>query len=74
MFKYTISRKETLLTLLKYPLRHFLKKLTKAHFDKGEPQLSLYSLDSISHTIMIDGIYEKRELELIIQWLLTEKT
>ena len=73
MFKYSISRKETLLTLLKYPLRHFLKKLAEVHFNQGKPQLSLYSLDYIGQTIMIDGIYEKRELELIEQWLLSKK-
>lgn len=73
MFRQKISRKETLNTLLKYPLRYYLMRLCHSHFIAGRPQLAIYSFDYIGQSISVDGIYEIRELELIESWLKCEK-
>ena len=71
MFEYKndVSRLETILTVLKLPLRKFLYILSKKYLDSNKPQLAVYAFDYIGTTIAIDGFYEIRELELIEKWL-----
>ena len=64
-----ISRKETLRTLLKLPLRKYLHILSNKYIDSDLPQLATYSFDYIGTTIAIDGVYEIRELDLIKEFL-----
>lgn len=54
--------------LLKWPLRYFLYKLSAKHIIDNK-QLVIFAFDHISHSINLDGIYEKSELDLFFEWI-----
>ena len=67
-FSVEIARLETLLQIIKYPIRLFLSFLSKKHI-KNNNQLAIFSFDHISHDINLDGLYEKDYLMTLIKWL-----
>ena len=67
-FSVEITRLETLLQIIKYPIRLFLSFLSKKHI-KNNNQLAIFSFDHISHDINLDGLYEKDYLMTLIKWL-----
>lgn len=63
-----INRKEILLTLIKYPIRFILSKLSKIYLNKYN-QIAHYSFEYVGQSIEVDGCYEIKELELVNSWL-----
>lgn len=68
-FTRKISRYETLLDILKYPMRHILLKLGRHYLNTNGVQIAVYAYDYIGQHICIDGYYEIRELQLIKDWI-----
>ena len=67
-FRFEISRNESLLQIIKFPIRHFLNYLSKKNLSSYQ-QMVVFSSDHISHDINLDGIYEKDYLITLIKWL-----
>ena len=62
------SRKQIFLNILKYPIKVILYKVAEKNL-KNYDQLAVYSLDFISLNIILDGIYEKKFLNMIDTWI-----
>jgi FkbM family methyltransferase len=67
-FQTKINRKDIFLTVLKYPVRFFLSKLSNIYLKKYN-QIAHYSFEYVGQSIEIDGCYEIKELELVNSWL-----
>lgn len=67
-YKFKISRIESLLQIIKFPVRHFLNYLSTKHLLSNQ-QMVVFSSDHISHDINLDGFYEKDYLITLINWL-----
>ncbi len=67
-YKFEISRIESLLQIIKFPVRHFLNYLSKRNLSSNQ-QMAIFSSDHISHDINLDGMYEKDYLITFITWL-----
>ena len=67
-FRLKISRIESLLQIIKFPIRHFLNYLSKKNLSSYQ-QMVVFSSDHISHDINLDGVYEKDYLVTLIKWL-----
>ncbi len=66
--KSYLNRLSALESLYKFPVRYILHKLSKRHIKKNS-QLIVFSFDHIAHTINLDGLYEKTNLEFFIEWI-----
>ena len=66
--KSYLNRFSSLENLYKFPVRYILHKLSKKHIKKNN-QLIVFSFDHIAHTINLDGLYEKTNLEFFIEWI-----
>ena len=67
-YKLEISRIESLLQIIKFPVRHFLNYLSTKNLLSNQ-QMVVFSSDHISHDINLDGLYEKDYLVTFISWL-----
>ena len=67
-YKLEISRIESLLQIIKFPVRHFLNYLSTKNLLSNQ-QMVVFSSDHISHDINLDGLYEKDYLITFINWL-----
>ena len=67
-FESKVNRKEIFLTVLKYPVRFFLSKLSHIYLKKYN-QIAHYSFEYVGQSIEVDGWYEIKELELVNSWL-----
>ena len=54
------------------PAAHKIQRNFKRFSARGDPQLAIFSHDLIGNSINADGVYEKRELDLLISWLKNE--
>jgi len=67
-----ISRKENLSTVKKHFIRKFLSQNSSQFLDSGFKSMAVYAFDYIGYTILIDGVYEIRELNLIKDFIKLE--
>lgn len=67
-YKFELSRMESLLQIIKFPVRHFLNYLSRKNLSSNQ-QMAVFSSDHISHDINLDGLYEKDYLITFISWL-----
>ncbi len=67
-YKFEVSRIDSLLEIIKFPVRHFLNSLSKKNLSTNE-QMAIFSSDHIGHDINLDGLYEKNFLFTLVDWL-----
>jgi len=67
-YKFEVSRIDSLLQLIKFPVRHFINFLSKKNLSTNE-QMAIFSSDHIGHDINLDGLYEKDFLLTLVDWL-----
>ena len=63
-----LNRLSSIENIYKFLIRLILHKLSSRHIKKNS-QLVVFSFDHIAHTINLDGLYEKNNLELLIYWI-----
>jgi FkbM family methyltransferase len=68
LFIKNLGRSAFFKTSLLWPLRQQLHKRTKRHISEKRKQLVVFSFDHIAHTINLDGVYEKDDLDTFFEW------
>jgi FkbM family methyltransferase len=68
LFREIYPRFDIFKKALRYKLEGQINRLTQEHASKRR-QLAVFAFDYISTQIILDGLYEIDELELITQWL-----
>jgi hypothetical protein len=63
------SRKEVMRNGFKAIVKKILSRMGKVNLQNGDPNLAALCFDFIGHTIVVDGLYERKELTIIVQWL-----
>lgn len=69
LFSRKYGRHEFLASLLLYPLDKMLHARTRKHTADCRRQLAVFAFDDIAHSININGVYERKELETFFDWL-----
>ncbi len=68
LFRENYPRVDIFKKALRYKLEGKINRLTQAHASKRR-QLAVFSFDYVTTQIILDGIYEIDELELLTKWL-----
>lgn len=68
LFVHRRGRRAFLRDLCALPLRLQLDKRSREHLARNRRQLVVFAFDHISHTLNIDGVYEKLELDAFFAW------
>jgi FkbM family methyltransferase len=55
--------------LLLDPVSAVLHRLGRHHLTQGRRQMVVFAFDHIGHTVNLDGIYERSELEAFMAWM-----
>lgn len=63
------SNKSYLVSFLDFIVNHYLHIRSKKLIKEGKKQLVVFAFDHVAHKININGIYERDELEILIEWL-----
>ena len=69
LFTKSFGRLNFLNLIFLIPLRKILTKLSHKHLKEGRKQLVIQAFDYISNEIIVDGIFEKKELETFFSWI-----
>lgn len=63
------SNKSYLVSFLDFIVNHYLHNRSKKLIKEGKKQLAVFAFDHIAHKINLNGIYERDELEILIEWI-----
>ena len=63
------SNKSFLTSFLDFIVNHYLHNRSKKLIKEGKKQLVVFAFDHIAHKINLNGIYERDELEILIEWI-----
>lgn len=63
------SNKSYLVSFLDFIVNHYLHNRSKKLIKEGKKQLVVFAFDHIAHKINLNGIYERDELEILIEWI-----
>ncbi len=69
LFEKKLGRSRFLRALGTWPLRSLLHRSGKLHIADGRRQLVVFAFDHIGHSINLDGVYERDDLEVFFEWL-----
>jgi FkbM family methyltransferase len=68
-FTKKYSRKFTIVKLARWPIEWLLHKISKYHIADNRKQVAVFAFDHIAHSINIQGVYEKEELDVFFDWM-----
>lgn len=63
------NRKFTIRKLARWPIEWLLHKISEYHISDNKKQVAVFAFDHIAHSINIQGIYEKEELDVFFDWM-----
>lgn len=63
------SNKSYLISFLDFIVNHYLHNKSKKLIKEGQNQLVVFAFDHIAHKINLNGIYEREELEILVEWI-----
>ena len=69
LYSRKLGRLSFLKNVLMWPLRLLLHKQSDKHIAENRRQLVVFSFDHIAHTVNLDGVYEKDDLDTFFAWL-----
>jgi FkbM family methyltransferase len=69
VFRHPRGRRGVLDRLVLDPVARTLHRLGHRHLAEGRPQMVVFAFDHIGHTINLEGLYERPELEGFMAWL-----